>query len=106
MLRIQVQLIPDGDETATRLLGEVEIVNDGTGTELTGNYLIVMNEYDEHIPGRRSIFRTTAMIEDMERDIARPMQVAGIAMNLLAPVKKTLSNNLEPWGKILSKEEV
>lgn len=41
MLRIQVQLIPDGDETATRLLGEVEIVNDGTGTEFTGNYLIV-----------------------------------------------------------------
>lgn len=65
-----------------------------------------MNEYDEHIPGRRSIFRTTAMIEDVERDIARPMQVAGIAINLLAPVKKTLSNNLESWGKILSKEEV
>lgn len=38
MLRVTVQLIPRGDETKTRTLATLEIANDGTGDENTGNY--------------------------------------------------------------------
>ena len=38
MVRITIELIPDGDETQAKPLGKIVIVNDGTGTETAGNY--------------------------------------------------------------------
>lgn len=106
MLRVRVELVPDGDDTRVRLLGEVEIANDEMGTELTGHYNVVMTEYDEQILGRKSSFRTTAIIEDVERDIARPMQLASIALSILAPVKRTAASSLGSWGKIIQRGPV
>ncbi|WP_029047016.1 hypothetical protein [Cupriavidus sp. amp6] len=104
MLRVRIELVPNGDEAASRLLGDLEIINDGTGTEFTGNYDVVMKEYSESASGKRTAFQTTAIIEDVERDIARPVQLVGLAMSLLAPVKRTLSNNFTPWGRIVSQK--
>ncbi|WP_444633372.1 hypothetical protein [Cupriavidus oxalaticus] len=106
MLRVQIELLPNGDETASRILGEVTIANDGSGSIHTGNYLVVMNEYDERTPGRKTAYRTTAVIEDMERDIMRPMQIVGVALGLLAPAKRSISNTMVPVGRVLSQGEV
>lgn len=38
MIRVTVQLIPKGVETRARTLGVMEISNDATGDEATGNY--------------------------------------------------------------------
>jgi ribosomal protein L27 len=40
MLRITVDLIPRGDERAAQRVGTVEIENDRTGDETTGNYRV------------------------------------------------------------------
>lgn len=104
MLRVRVELIPNGDEAGARLLGELEIVNEGTGTEVTGSYVAVMKEYAESASGRSTAWQTTALIEDVERDIARPMQLVGVAMSLIAPMKRTLSNNFTPCGRIVSQQ--
>ncbi|MGO4575367.1 hypothetical protein AB4Z48_04890 [Cupriavidus sp. 2TAF22] len=106
MLRVQIELLPNGDETASRILGEVTIANDGSGSIHTGNYLVVMNEYDERIPGRKATYRTTAVIEDLERDIVRPMQIVGVALSFLAPVKRSISNTTVSLGRILARGEV
>jgi hypothetical protein len=40
MIRVTVELIPGGDESSPRrkVLGSIDIVNDGTGTADVGNY--------------------------------------------------------------------
>ncbi len=38
MLRLTLTLIPQGNERRARVLGAVEIANDGTGDEAIGNY--------------------------------------------------------------------
>jgi len=106
MLRVKIELVPNGDETASRLLGEVTIENNGSGSIHTGNYLVVMNEHDERIPGRKTSYRTTAVIEGMERDIVRPMQIVGAALSLLAPVKRSISDTTVSVGRILAQGEV
>lgn len=42
MLRLTLTLTPRGDERQARELGTVEIENDGTGTEVIGNYRVRM----------------------------------------------------------------
>ncbi|WP_432258350.1 hypothetical protein [Cupriavidus sp. TMH.W2] len=105
MLRVRVELIQNGDETAARLLGDIEIANDGTGTEFTGNYDVVLREYGQNANGATSVYVTTAVIEDIERDIVRPLQVVGVSLDLLAPVKRTMASNCRSWGRILSQKE-
>lgn len=104
MLRVRIELIPGGDEAASRLMGELEICNDGTGSEFTGNYDVVLKEYFVSATGESTAFQTKAIIEGIERDIARPVQLVGLAISVLAPVKRTLSNNLTPWGRIVSQQ--
>lgn len=38
MLRITIELLPQGNEKAARTIGLIEIANDGSGTKQTGNY--------------------------------------------------------------------
>ena len=40
MLRVTVELIPHGNELLKEILGEITIINSGTGTEEKGNYYI------------------------------------------------------------------
>ena len=44
MLRCTIELLPHGDETRKRLIGVVEIANDGTGTPTVGNYRVVLKK--------------------------------------------------------------
>jgi len=38
MIRVTVELVPHGDEERKREIGRLEIANDGSGDEETGNY--------------------------------------------------------------------
>jgi hypothetical protein len=42
MLRIKIELVPFGIESGVRSLGEMKIVNDGTGGNATGNYNVTL----------------------------------------------------------------
>lgn len=39
MLRIKIDLVPYGKEEWTRSIGEMEIINDGSGDHVNGNYI-------------------------------------------------------------------
>ena len=45
MLKITIELLPGGDETKSRVLGEATIVNDETGTLTRGNYKALFMTY-------------------------------------------------------------
>ena len=38
MVRVTVEIVPFGRESAKRVLGTLNIVNDGTGSSILGNY--------------------------------------------------------------------
>lgn len=40
MIHIRIELWPLGDKTRSRLLGTIDIANDGTGTRELGNYFV------------------------------------------------------------------
>lgn len=44
MLRVTIELVPHGNETAVRKIGMLEIANDGTGTEQRGSYVCVLKK--------------------------------------------------------------
>lgn len=43
MLRVTIELLPHGSESRTRLLGTAYIVNDGFGSENSGNYQVTLS---------------------------------------------------------------
>lgn len=45
MLRITVELIPQGDEKRKRHMGTAEIINDGSGDSKTGNYKVRLSKW-------------------------------------------------------------
>jgi hypothetical protein len=44
MLRVTVEVIPHGNEQQKSTIGLMEIVNDGNGTEHTGNYFYSLGD--------------------------------------------------------------
>lgn len=42
MLRCTIEIVPFGNEALKKPIGIVEIANDGTGDEFTGNYRVVL----------------------------------------------------------------
>ncbi|MFS8974467.1 hypothetical protein PO002_08130 [Cupriavidus necator] len=107
MLRVTVELIPDGQEEYWRTLGRVEIENVLGESLTTGAYRIVMDEFDGRIPAQRSTFRTIASLNNVERDLVRPMQLVGMALSVVAPVKRTMhSSQNEPQGIVLTRDAI
>lgn len=51
MLRITIDLVPFGHKELTRKLGEIEIINDGTGSPEVGNYIYRLFDADTSIEG-------------------------------------------------------
>lgn len=69
MLRVTVELIPDGKEECSRTLGRMEIENIDGESLSTGAYRIVMNEFDTRGTGQYTTFRTVAVLDNVERDL-------------------------------------
>ena len=42
MIRCKIELVPFGDESKVETIGSIEIVNDGTGNNLLGNYRVAI----------------------------------------------------------------
>jgi len=42
MLRVKIELVPHGDESRAKTIGEMVIANDSTGTYENGNYQAVI----------------------------------------------------------------
>lgn len=51
MLRIKVELVPFGNEELAREIGQVKIVNDGTGNYQLGNYKYELSDETTKIKG-------------------------------------------------------
>lgn len=92
MLRVRIELVPDGDEALTTMVAELEIANDGSGTAFTGNYAATLREFSARPRGKSEIHETRAAIHDVERDLVRPAQLVGVALSVLAPMKRTMSS--------------
>lgn len=43
MLRVTIELLPHGNEARARVLGTAYIVNDGFGSESSGNYQVTLS---------------------------------------------------------------
>lgn len=107
MLRVTVELIPDGQEEYSRILARIEIANVLGESLTTGAYRIVMDEFDARIPAQRSTFRTIASLDNVERDLVRPIQLVGMALSLVAPVKRTMHCSYDgPMGVVLTREAI
>lgn len=106
MLRVRIEIVPHGDESRSQQLAQIDIVNDGTGTNLNGHYDVVSREFSYAPSGAISTFTTEARILDFERDIATPIQLVSVALDLVAPpIKRTLSSfSGKPWGHIVRRQ--
>lgn len=106
MLLVTVELLPHGQEECRRTLGQIEIANMAGELMVTGTYRIVMDEFDAR-HGSRATFRTIASLDNVERDIVRPMQLVGMALSVVAPVKRTMHSSQEQLqGTVLSRETI
>lgn len=47
MLRIKIELVPYGDESKVKQIGQIKIVNDGTGNIDNGNYIFEAKDIDD-----------------------------------------------------------
>ncbi len=48
MLRVTIEMLPDGDEESAQLIGHLTIANDDTGTPLNGHYDTQLTTFDRH----------------------------------------------------------
>lgn len=53
MIRVTVELLPKGDATRARVLGRMEIANDGTGNGEEGNYQATLHAEYTPATGRK-----------------------------------------------------
>lgn len=91
MLKVTIEIVPNGELERARRVGELEIANDGTGNEFTGHYDFVYRAFAECF-GQESVAVGRGRIADVERDLIRPEQLAGVAFSLIAPLKRTMSS--------------
>lgn len=51
MLRVTIELLPHGDETQAKIMGQATIANDATGDADWGNYTVALSTW--HDPPRK-----------------------------------------------------
>jgi hypothetical protein len=64
MIKVTVELVPDGDELLTKTLAVLSIANDNSGTSMTGNYDLTLIQYDR----QGGSFKTEGRLTDYDRD--------------------------------------
>ena len=87
MLRVTIELLPEGDEALARPLATMSIANDGTGTALNGHYDVTLT----HFQRDGSIFAKTARLEDFDRE--RPaVDLVAAALSIVNPLKRGMAS--------------
>jgi hypothetical protein len=91
MLRVTVELIPNGDEEGKRKLAQLDIVNDGTGTAWNGHYDVLLTQFERD----GTAFVTTERLRDFDRDMPA-LHLVSDALSAVSPIKRTMSSFPRP----------
>lgn len=87
MLRVTIELLPDGDETLALELATMTVRNDGTGTPWNGHYDVTLINFEHD----GSTFTKTARLPDF--DCERPaVDLVAAALSVVRPLKRTMSS--------------
>lgn len=107
MLRVTIEIIPNGDTKRTRTLAQIDIVNDETGSEWDGHYTAHLQQFS-HAAGRGSaVYHQYAEIRDIERDMVHPVQLTAVALDVFAPpLKRTMAMFGEPPARLVLLDSV
>lgn len=62
MLVIHIELWPGGDGSRRRKLGQINIGNDGTGTEAIGNYIVAASHTGEHFEKKSGPYKVGQVV--------------------------------------------
>lgn len=81
MLRVTIELLPGGNEDRARTLGMIEIANDGTGTQQTGNYVAVLKKTAPFSGALKAKWRGAVMYPNAEDEEVMTGQVSGFDRN-------------------------
>jgi len=86
MLRVTIELLPDGDAELTRTLAVMTVANDDTGTPMNGHYDVELT----HIEADGTTFTKTARVADFDRD--RPaVDLVAAALSVVNPLKRGMA---------------
>jgi len=86
MLRITIELLPDGDEEAARPLGQLMIANDDTGTPLNGHYDTQLTTFDRD----GGSFVRTGRVENFNRERSA-VDLVMFALEKLNPLRRSMT---------------
>lgn len=100
MIRVTIQLFPFGDETSAKHLGTVDIANDGTGDQATGNYKVRLSRMDSP-----TLAWKTGAIKGFNRKTRGPHDLLLLAlMTLIGDRNKRIVDVLDAEYKLASQE--
>lgn len=87
MLRVTIELLPEGDATLARTLAVMTVANDDTGTPMNGHYDVNLT----YIEPDGSTFTKTARVADFDRD--RPaVDLVAAALSVVNPLKRGMAS--------------
>lgn len=101
MIRVTIELIPQGDESKKKNLGVVEIANDGEGTITHGNYMVRLSKF-----GKPTHTWIKGVVKNFPRKVKGPYDL--LLQALIATVgernKKAISLAQHLQEEFISKE--
>ena len=107
MLRVTIEVIPDGDSERTRTLAQLDIVNDETASEWVGHYTAHLQHFSHAAGGGSAVDHQYAEIRNIERDMVHPVQLTAVALNVFAPpLKRTMAMFGEPPARLVQLDSV
>jgi hypothetical protein len=87
MLRVTIELLPDGDADLARTLAVMTVANDDTGTPMNGHYDVTLT----HLDADGSTFTKTARVANFDRD--RPaVDLVTAALSVVNPIKRGMAS--------------
>ena len=86
MLRVTIELLPDGDEELARRVASMTIANDDTGSLYNGHYDVQLTYFNRD----GSTFTKTGRINDFDRE--RPaVDLVTAALSVVNPLKRAMA---------------
>jgi hypothetical protein len=94
MLRVTIELLPDGDAELARMLAVMTVANDDTGTPMNGHYDVDLT----YIEPNGTTFTKTARVSDCDRD--RPaVDLVAAALSAVNPLKRGMASFADLSGE-------
>jgi hypothetical protein len=91
MLRVTIELLPDGDADLVRQLARLDVTNDSTGTAWNGRYDVTLT----HFLRDGTTYTRTGRLEDFDRE--RPaVDLVVAALSVVNPVRRGMAMFPDP----------